>query len=374
VVVPTYFLACRIIEDAGFYGRIRGVTEDIEGVDTTVLRAGLERAEKEALAKGNTEPKLKPPHPWNKRYKHLIYCVPTFSNPSGRTMSIRRRETLVRLAREFDALIVSDDVYDHLSWPHTARADLHAISFPRHAIAPRLVDVDRFLDGGVERAGSDDFGNTISQGTFSKLAGPGCRTGWAEGTPKAMYGLSQVGSSRSGGAPSGLVATFMAEMLRRGTLQAWIRDELQPELAVRCQRLRSAIQELLVPLGVQFLDEGHGVTAQEFEGGYFIAIQLPKGVSATSLAEHCKNKANCIIAPGPAFAVWGDDHAESIDLSRMVRLCFSWEQENSELDGEHMLREGVQRIADVLATMLNAEVADAPTQTGNQAGFAIEDS
>lgn len=98
-------------------------------------------------------------------------------------MSIRRREQLVRLARKYDALIVTDDVYDFLQW--TSEPSTH---YPTKAIAPRLVDIDRVLDGGPK----DDYGNVVSNGSFSKLIGAGCRVGWAEGTPKFAYGLSQT--------------------------------------------------------------------------------------------------------------------------------------------------------------------------------------
>src|SRR5690349_11654148 len=41
----------------------------------------------------------------------LLYTIPTFQNPSGRTLSTERREQLVRLARERDLLILEDDPY-----------------------------------------------------------------------------------------------------------------------------------------------------------------------------------------------------------------------------------------------------------------------
>lgn len=100
-------------------------------------------------------------------------------------MSLRRRERLVRLAREYDALIISDDVYDCLQWWSDTATTL---PLPATAQLPRLVDVDRFLDGGPK----DEWGNTLSNGSFSKLVAPGVRTGWAEGTRKLAYGLSQV--------------------------------------------------------------------------------------------------------------------------------------------------------------------------------------
>lgn len=100
-------------------------------------------------------------------------------------MSLSDRQGLVRLAREFDALIVSDDVYDFLQWSPDPKGVLQNAD---QAIRPRMVDVDRYLDGGPK----DDFGNTVSNGSFSKLIGPGTRTGWTEGTEKMAFGISQA--------------------------------------------------------------------------------------------------------------------------------------------------------------------------------------
>lgn len=143
-----------------------------------------------ALSPGLTLPlfslqKLKPPKPWRKIYKHVIYGVPTFANPSGKIMSLRRREALVRLARQYDALIVTDDVYDFLQW--SATPDKESTLSDR-ACVPRIVDVDRYLDGGP----TDEWGHALSNGSFSKLIGPGARTGWAEASDKVAYGLSQT--------------------------------------------------------------------------------------------------------------------------------------------------------------------------------------
>lgn len=103
-------------------------------------------------------------------------------------MSLRRRQELVEVAREYDACIITDDVYDLLQWP----ADQSSPISLAHARLPRIVDIDRTLTGGVEREGGDGFGNAVSNGSFSKIVGPGCRTGWAEGTAKFARGLSQV--------------------------------------------------------------------------------------------------------------------------------------------------------------------------------------
>ena len=104
-------------------------------------------------------------------------------------MSLARRQELVTLARQHDALIITDDVYDQLQWPASPTSSQSSLET---AVLPRIVDIDRYLEGGAHRKGSDGFGNAVSNGSFSKIAGPGCRTGWAEGTEKFAYGLSQV--------------------------------------------------------------------------------------------------------------------------------------------------------------------------------------
>lgn len=103
-------------------------------------------------------------------------------------MSTQRREGLVRLARQYDALVVTDDVYDFLQWSSARNTNGGALPDPDVACVPRLVDVDRYLDGGPQ----DEWGHAVSNGSFSKLVGPGVRTGWAEGTEKFAYGLSQT--------------------------------------------------------------------------------------------------------------------------------------------------------------------------------------
>lgn len=176
---------------------MRGVPEDEEGLDIECLRREIQKSEARAQKQGNITPRFKPQRERAKVYKHVLYCVPSFSNPSSRTMSLRRRRELVQLAREFDMLIACDDVYDQLQWPADV-GESHAIVIESQLEAtetahiPRLVDIDRDLDGGANRADADGFGNVFSNGTFSKIAGPGLRVGWAEGTTKFTYGLSQA--------------------------------------------------------------------------------------------------------------------------------------------------------------------------------------
>lgn len=354
LVAPCYFLAGRVFEDAGLGGVMRAVREDEEGIDVESLRDGMEKCASEAGEDRKVDflhltvllllmlmswQSFKPARSYAKLYRHVIYAVPTFSNPSGTTMSLRRRQALVELARAHDALIITDDVYDMLQWhisPSTNSPALH------HALLPRIVDIDRTLSGARL-----PFGNAVSNGSFSKIAGPGMRTGWAEGRESFIYGLSQVGSSCSGGAPSQMSATFLAHMLQQGTLQEHVRKVLLPAYARRHGIMRRAVQDVLEPLGVRInSDAGF----EGIFGGYFLWLRLPSPVSANEVTRRAKEEENVVVGPGQLFAVPGDEDA--VDLSRCVRLCFAYEDEDR-------LMEGVQRLGRVVQKMVTANSLDA---------------
>jgi len=126
-----------------------------------------------------------------KVYRHVIYVVPAFSNPTSVIMPVPKREDLIRCARDFDALLLCDDVYDMLQWPATLSPDSKDSDHMDKAQLPRMSDIDRYLEGGTERTGADGFGNVISNGSFSKICAPGARCGWVESTSSLAYLVSQ---------------------------------------------------------------------------------------------------------------------------------------------------------------------------------------
>lgn len=333
MVAPTYFLACRIFDDSGFQGRMKGIPEDEQGIDIDYLAKSIAASEQDALKQGNVEPKMKTRYPWRKTFKHIIYAVPTFANPSGRTMTLQRREQLVRLAREYDALIITDDVYDMLQWPlHPSDKTLTAYT----ALQPRLVDVDRYLDGGP----TSEWGNAMSNGTFTKIIAPGCRTGWAESTPKLSWALSQCGSSRSGGAPSHLVASMIHQMIANGGLDQHIQNTVLPAYEKRYKRMLQAVEARLAPLGISVLSQNGDIA-----GGYFIWLTLPASLDVTDVCKTALEEQNLEVIAGPKFRVQDDVDNEDTRFDRNIRLCFAYEAFDA-------LDEGVARLADVIRMKL----------------------
>lgn len=255
-------------------------------------------------------------------------------------MTLACRKQLVELARRFDALIITDDVYDFLQWPIDPRT---SASFSSKAILPRLVDVDRQL--GPYAADPHNFGNAVSNGSFSKIVAPGCRSGWAEASEKFVYGLSQTGSSRSGGAPSQLTSTFISEMLQNGALEKHISTVLQPAYQKRYTIMMRAIQQYLVPLGISV--SKISLEGEDLFGGYFIWFDLPEGMVAEVVAAKAQEKENLIVAHGNLFEVNGD---ADVKFDESVRVCFAWED-------EECLEEGIKRLARVVEDMKTGKIA-----------------
>lgn len=182
MVEPTYFLACKIFEDAGLGAKLRGVPENDHGIDLEFLGDALSKFDEEEKQNGSYG-ELKAPGQYQKIYKHLLYLTPTFSNPSAKTMSTSVREELLALARKHDTLIISDDVYDWLRWP--ADEQISSTDVTLAQIPPRIVDLDRATSP------EDSWGNSISNGSFSKIIASGVRVGWAEASAKMILRLSQ---------------------------------------------------------------------------------------------------------------------------------------------------------------------------------------
>ncbi|KAI2638221.1 PLP-dependent transferase [Xylaria nigripes] len=353
MVAPTYHLATPIFGDAGLGKRLHAVPEDEEGVDVGYLERSMRVVED---ACGRT-PVFKDAGPHRKIYRHVVYCVPTFGNPSGRTMTLARRERLVRVAREHDALVICDDVYDMLQWSVSKEkeGEEKADSKLDTALLPRLVDIDMAQGASPHDPAGKTFGHTVSNGSFSKLVAPGTRTGWTYSSADFARGLSSTGSTQSGGAPSQLTATIVCELLLRGEdeegglcrLDTHIRQTLRPSYARRHGVLVRAVRDVLVPLGVR-LQDGSLRGQEDVYGGYFIWLMLPRQSwpTAQAIADRCRADEDLIIGNGEMFSVCEDGDEEVLRFSDAIRLCFAWEDEEDLVDG-------VKRLGRVIKKMLD---------------------
>lgn len=279
---------------------------------------------------------------FRKFYRHVIYVVPTCANPSGKTMPLHRREALVRLGRKYNALIICDDVYDLLQWQTNpsdpkASAGLRPDECPEMML-PRLCDIDLAMDPSPDDPRG--FGYAVSNGSFSKMAGPGMRTGWLEGSRAFAHGLAQTGATKSGGSPSQFSASVLADMLQSGTLQDYLTKTVRPSLQRRHRVMMDTIHEHIVPLGISVREAG--VKGGNVYGGYFVWLTLNEGLSSKLVADAALAEEKLIVGNGTMFQVHGDEG--SVDVDGFIRLTFSYIPEED-------LVEGVKRLARVLRKM-----------------------
>lgn len=262
-------------------------------------------------------------------------------------MSLRRRQALVNLARQYDALIICDDVYDFLQWPTLSSPDPDNRRKPiptPYPLLPRLSDIDIPLGPTEHDPKGKHFGHAISNGTFSKLVGPGVRTGWVHGTADFAHGLSATGASRSGGAPSQLTAAILHQILSSGEIDHYLEHNVRPGLQSRHAVAAAAVKRELGWAGIGQLESSE--KGKETFGGYFLWLTLPEGFDGKELAERALREENLIIAPGSNFEVAGDEDA--FRFPRNLRLTFSWEDEAD-------LVVGIERLGAVLRRMAAGE-------------------
>ncbi|EGS22046.1 putative pyridoxal phosphate binding protein [Thermochaetoides thermophila DSM 1495] len=346
ISAPCYFLGCPIFEDAGFVGRLYAVREDKEdGMDLERLRWLLEGEDGRGSGDFVGEVRYKNPGKDRKIYRYVIYLVATSANPSGKTMSVEKRRRMVELARKHDALIISDDVYDFLQW--TTADKISATNMKQRNIRPlpTLSQIDIALGRSPHDPPGKHFGHAISNASFSKLAGPGMRTGWIHGTKDFVHGFSVTGTNRSGGAASQFAAAILAKMLQSGELPAWIDGVVKPALQERYQLIMKAIKEELPDIVEVWNGNGpNGVSGDvSVFGGYFVWLTFPETIDTERLAQRAREEENLIIAPGTLFEVKGDE--KNGGFRNNVRLCFSWEDKKN-------IVEGIKRLARVLGRIL----------------------
>ncbi|MBM2615941.1 PLP-dependent aminotransferase family protein [Actinoplanes sp. LDG1-06] len=195
-----------------------------------------------------------------KRQPRFLYVVPTFSNPTGASLSVEIRQ----IHASNGVTLVEDDPYNELYYE----------------TPPPRTDKTQ-----------------IRLGSFAKTVAPGLRLGWITATPDIVTRLAHLGYVHSGGGVNHTTALTMAEFGRSGAF-----DRHVQLLRDRYRQHRDALADAL--------------DADRPAGGWFLWLKLPEGVDAESLLPVAEQHGTSFV-PGPAFFVdrqGGHDH---------VRLSFS---------------------------------------------------
>jgi len=237
------------------------------------------------------------------QYAALLYLVPTFHNPTGVVLSLEKRQRIVDLAFRHNVLVLCDDVYDLLGYSDD------------DPLPPRMFSLDQLR------------GHVISNGSFSKIFGPGVRLGWLEASPQVIERFAESGIAASGGSLNHLTSGAMSSMLSLGYLDQMLRlarETYGAKLKIALETLRREMPP--------------GVTLNPPSGGFFIWIRLPEKVDAGQLLQTCKIKDKVGFQPGNWSSITGG-------FRHYIRISFSF------YDAE-TLAWGITRIAHHLKKLL----------------------
>jgi 2-aminoadipate transaminase len=223
----------------------------------------------------------------------LIYTIVNFQNPSGPSLSLRRRHELIELAHEFDTLILEDDAYGELRFEGEMLPSLYA------------------LDSG---------GRVMRAGTLSKILGAGVRLGWLC-APREMIPAFQ-GFLFGGG-----VNPYMSRVATY-----FMREHMTAHVARLVDVYRAKRDAML--RGLWEVLEGTDVQISKPEGGFFIWIKLPTGTVPARLAERA-SEAGVQYTAGPAFFINGGGQ-------EFIRLAFSYEPPERCYEGARLLARAIQ--------------------------------
>ena len=268
VEAPTYDRSLTILRQLG--AEVAGVPLDDDGLDV----GALERT----LAGG-----------WPTAF---LYTIPTFQNPSGRTLAPERRRRLAALARDGGLLVYEDDPYG-------------LVRFEGEAL-PTIFE----LTGGE---------GVVYASSFSKTVAPGLRVGYAV-LPAELASEVEAVATSTYLTPGLLAQGTVYEFLRRGALEGHV-ERVRDILRARRDAMLSALERELGERGASW---------SRPEGGYFVWLELPDGMRAEVLLEQARDAVAFV--PGTGFFLPGHGGENE------ARLAFSYATP-AEID------EGVTRLA-----------------------------
>jgi 2-aminoadipate transaminase len=223
----------------------------------------------------------------------LLYLVPTFANPTGRSLPPDRRQALASLARRGVVTVIEDDTYRELAYDAPAPPSLWQL------------------------AGGD---GVIRVSSFAKTVAPGLRLGWISASGDLVERLARLGYVHSGGGVNHTVAMTMAVFGAEGRYDrhlARLREEYRSQ--------RDALIEAL---------NSDGLPATTPAGGWFAWLELP--VPAARLLPVAE-RLGVSYVPGPAFWVDGSGGHDR------ARLSFSRLPARDLAEAAHRLAAAVRR-------------------------------
>ncbi|MDP4091914.1 MAG: PLP-dependent aminotransferase family protein [Bacillota bacterium] len=226
--------------------------------------------------------------------RKLIYVVPDFQNPTGRTWSVERRKKLLEIAQKYGVVIIEDNPYGELRFEGEIPASLMSL---------------------------DNTGTVIGLGTFSKIFCPGMRLGWIAADTDFIekFVLVKQGADLHTSTTSQMQVNRFLEKNDIDMHIAHIKD-------VYRERRDTVIEamEREFPRSVRFTRPN---------GGLFTWAELPEGLNARKLLEISLERKVAFVPGASFYACRPKDNTMRINYSNMP---------------EDRIREGIKRLGEAI--------------------------
>jgi len=227
----------------------------------------------------------------------MLYALPNFQNPTGRSLSVERRHELVETCARLGIPLIEDDPYGSLSY--------------KGAPSPKMVAMNP--DG------------VIYMGSFSKVLTPGIRLGYVC-APLPLVRRLELAKQAADLHTAQLTQMVVHEVVKDGFLDQHI-PTIRQLYGDQCQVMLDAMKEHF-PAGVSWTQP---------EGGMFIWVTLPQQIDAMKLLEQSL-AARVAFVPGAPF--YANDPA-----TNTLRLSFVTVP-------PERIREGIAVLGKLIAGML----------------------
>jgi 2-aminoadipate transaminase len=192
----------------------------------------------------------------------LLYSLPNFQNPTGRSLSVERRRELVETCARLGLPLIEDDPYGALSY--------------KGAPSPRMVAMNP--DG------------VIYMGSFSKVLTPGIRLGYVC-APLPLVRRLELAKQAADLHTAQLTQMVVHEVVKDGFLDRHI-PTIRELYGNQCQVMLDALDE-------HFPAEAHWTRP---EGGMFIWVTLPKQIDAMKLLDQAIASRVAFVPGAPFYA------------------------------------------------------------------------
>jgi DNA-binding transcriptional MocR family regulator len=240
----------------------------------------------------------------------LLYCMPTYQNPTGRSLSYEKRRALLRIAAAYDLPIVEDD-------------------------SAGFFNLDESTTAPPSIKAEDHAGYVIHLGTFSKLIGAGLRLGWLV-ADSAVFDKLVAAKYASDLSSDALVQRAVHRLLATGILEAHLVTARATYRERRDTLLLALRQPGALPPGAHF---------DAPEGGFNLWLELPRdGPGSTELFLEAVRRGVAFV-PGPFFFSAGGAGPASSAALRGLRLSYSALEPEALERGVMLLGEALRALA-----------------------------